>query len=279
MYAVLGVPFDATSTFRPGSRFAPSAIREASKHCETYSFRTGLDLEELSVCDLGDLHIVNDANATLDRLVPVAREVVSAGKTLILIGGEHTITYGALRALGKDCALLCFDAHLDMLDECYGVKMSHGTFMRRLVESHGPEKMCVVGVRAASHEEVEYAESEGVKYVTADEIRQRGLDWTIQTIEDFLDEARSYHISVDMDVIDPSFAPAVGNPAPEGLSPSSLLDLALRVCDERLLSLDLTEACPVHAWEETTIQAFHVLSELICIADLGRRRKEPHPFT
>jgi len=116
-YVILGVPYDKTSTYRPGSRFAPSHIREASLNIETYSFKTNLDLEEIKICDLGDLNIVDSLEETLKRLKIVVTKIVNADKIPIVIGGEHTITAGVFKSLKENSALMIFDAHLDFREE------------------------------------------------------------------------------------------------------------------------------------------------------------------
>src|SRR3990170_7875406 len=106
-YVVLGVPFDVTSTYRTGARFGPTAIREASLNIETYSFSAGVDVEDLRLHDLGDLHVTSDTEETLKRLEKVMGELLEAGKTPVLIGGEHTITLGAARAFkGRNFAVV-----------------------------------------------------------------------------------------------------------------------------------------------------------------------------
>ncbi|MDI6691621.1 MAG: arginase family protein [Candidatus Bathyarchaeota archaeon] len=133
-YVVLGVPFDVTSTYRTGARFAPNAIRQASLNIETYNFRTGLDVEDLKLHDLGDLHVSTDTEKTLERLAAVIKDITENGKIPITIGGEHTITLGIMKGLGKKAsktALVSFDAHLDLRDEFMGLKLFHTTFMRK----------------------------------------------------------------------------------------------------------------------------------------------------
>ncbi|MFB0514335.1 MAG: arginase family protein, partial [Candidatus Bathyarchaeia archaeon] len=98
---ILGVPFDATSTYRTGARFAPLAVREASLNIETYSFRSGIDIEDLKIHDLGDLHVAGEVEETLKRLEKVAKELLATRKLPVFIGGEHTITLGVMRAIGK----------------------------------------------------------------------------------------------------------------------------------------------------------------------------------
>ena len=142
-YTLLGVPFDYTSTYRAGARFAPTAIREASQNIETYSFRTGHNIEKISIHDLGNLDVLADVGETLERLRLVTGELLEAGKTPVFIGGEHTITLGIAYALKnpEKLAIISFDAHLDLRNEYLGQKFSHTTFMRRLNEQVKPKKI------------------------------------------------------------------------------------------------------------------------------------------
>ncbi|RLI21627.1 agmatinase, partial [Candidatus Bathyarchaeota archaeon] len=122
-YTILGVPFDYTSTYRTGARFAPTTIREASQNIETYNFRTGLDIEKVKIHDLGNLDVLADINETLKRLRLVAEELLEAKKIPIFIGGEHTITLGITQALKnpEKLAIISLDAHLDLRDEYLGL--------------------------------------------------------------------------------------------------------------------------------------------------------------
>src|SRR4030066_770227 len=130
-YVVFGVPFDVTSTYRTGARFGPNAIRQASLNIETYSFRAGIDVEDLPLHDLGDLHVSTSPKRTIDMLKLVVEDVLAAKKMPIAIGGEHTITLGVLKGLGdkaRETAVVSFDAHLDVRKEFLGLTLSHTTF-------------------------------------------------------------------------------------------------------------------------------------------------------
>src|SRR5207247_3092548 len=127
-FVFFGVPFDRTSTYKPGSRFAPSAIRDVSANMELYSIRSNLDLEKIPVHDAGDIDTVEDLNETLRRITAVWKELTAAGKIPIMAGGEHTVTKAAIDALPTDIGLLNLDAHLDLRDEFLGEKLSHATF-------------------------------------------------------------------------------------------------------------------------------------------------------
>jgi len=269
-YVMIGVPFDITSTFRSGSRFAPLAIREASLNIEAYSFRAGMDQEELNLHDAGNLHVTGDAEETLRRLSLVAGEVLNSGKTPVFLGGEHTLSLGAVRGIDKDLAVLSFDAHLDLRDEYIGQKVCHATVMRRISEIIKPSMLVEVGTRAVCKEEVEYAEDQGIVHITPYRIVQIGVEETAREINAHLAGRDRVYLTVDMDVLDPAFAPAVQNPEPEGLPTTMLLDLLFKVCDNRVVAFDVVEVTPHYDSGVTAIQAAKVIFEILSYLQRGR---------
>jgi len=272
-YIVLGVPFDVTSTYRTGARFAPTAIREASLNIETYSFSSGVDIEDLRLHDLGDLHVTSDTDETLKRLEQVMKELLETGKTPVLIGGEHTITLGSTRAVGKNCAVISFDAHLDLRNEYMNLKTSHTTFMRRINEQVHPQKIVEIGTRAVCKEELDYAKKAGVNYITVQQIRNNGVEKTIEKVEKLLTGIKQTYLTIDMDVLDPAFVPAVQNPEPNGLCIHMFYDLLNGLCDKRLIAFDVVEVAPHYDDGVTAIQAAKVLFEVLCHVEKARKKK------
>jgi agmatinase len=273
-YVVLGVPFDVTSTYRTGARFGPNAIREASLNIETYSFRSGIDVEELRIHDIGDLHISASTEETLERLARVIGEIFDSGKTPVTIGGEHTITLGVLKGLSNKVsktAVLSFDAHLDLRDEFMGLRLSHTTFMRRLNEQLKPVKILEVGTRAVCREELQYIEKAGIDFITAQQIRRDGIKQTLKVLKQKLADVKSVYVSVDMDVLDPAYAPAVQNPEPDGLESHTLLDILCSVCDKRVVGFDVVEVAPNYDHGISAIQAAKVVFEALCSIEKSRR--------
>ena len=262
-YVILGVPFDVTSTYRTGAKFAPLAIRDASQNVECYSFRTGVDVEDLKTHDLGDLHVAGDVELTLGRLALVAQDLFDDGKIPVFIGGEHTITLGVARSLGKNVAVVSFDAHLDLRDDYIGLTVSHTTFMRRINEDVKPAKILEIGTRAVCREELDYAKEAGIDYLTSHQIRKDGVKETAETIKTILDGYEKVYVTIDMDVLDPSFVPAVPNPEPEGLDTTTLLDLLEVVCDRRVIGFDVVEVAPQYDQGVTAIQATKVIFEVL----------------
>lgn len=260
-YVVLGVPFDATSTYRPGSRFAPAAIREASWNLEGYSLRSGIDAERLAIHDLGDLDVLGDVRGTLHRLHRVVSEIANRAKVPVVLGGEHTMTHGCLETF-DDVAVLCFDAHLDLRDAYLGQTLSHATFMRRICERLGGDRVFPVGVRAVSPEELDYAETAGVDYVTARAFARDGRG-VVAALTKRLRAFDRVYLTLDLDVVDPAHAPAVGNPVPEGLSPTRLLDALESLCDERIVGVDVVEVAPTYDTGGTSILAAHLVYNVL----------------
>ena len=270
-YVILGVPFDVTSTYRTGARFAPLAIREASINIETYSFRSNIDIENIKIHDAGDLNITSDTQETLKRLEQVTKELIEAEKIPALIGGEHTITLGSTRAVGKKLAVLDFDAHMDMRNEYMKLKTSHTTFMRRINEQAKPSEIIEIGTRAVCREELTYAKKAGIDFITTQRIRKEGVEKTLKTILSMLDRAKEIYLTVDMDVLDPAFAPAVQNPEPDGLCANMFYDLLEGVCDERIVAFDVVEVAPPYDNGVTSVQAAKTIFEIMSAIENARK--------
>ena len=273
-YVVLGVPFDVTSTYRTGARFGPNAVRQASLNIETYSFRSGIDVEDLALHDLGDLHASTSPKRTVDVLGLVVADVLAAKKLPVVIGGEHTITLGVMKGLGdkaQKTAVVSFDAHLDLRKEFMGLTLSHTTFMRVINEEVKPAKIIEVGTRAVCKEELGYADGSGINFFTAQQIREEGVAQIIQELKEELDPYENVYLTVDMDVLDPAFAPAVQNPEPEGLETHTLLDIVCGLCDCRVVGFDVVEVAPLYDQGISAITSAKVIFQMLC--QLERARK------
>jgi agmatinase len=268
------VPFDVTSTYRTGARFGPNAIRQASLNIETYSFHTGIDIEDLRLYDLGDLHIATDTKKTLEMLELVTKDILKAGKTPVTIGGEHTITLGTakgLQDLVQKTAIVSFDAHLDLRNEFQGLKLSHTTFMRRINEEAKPARIIEVGTRAVCKEELAYAKKTGIKYYTTHEIRKQGAPTIADQLKKELAKYKHIYISVDMDILDPAYVPAAQNPEPDGLETHTLLEILAAICDKRTIGFDVLEVAPNYDQGTSAIQAAKVIFEILCNVEKSRR--------
>ena len=272
MFVVFGVPFDKTSTYRSGSKFAPAAIREASLNIETYSFRSKFDLEDAQICDLGDLHVVDSVDETMRRLSAVESEIIEASKIPIAIGGEHTIAFGTTRPFSNDVGIVCFDAHADMRDEYVGEKLMHATFLRRIIEKVGSNKIVHVGLRAICKEELAFLEKSDVKNFSMGDLRQHDVNENVRLVRKAVSDFGKLYVTIDMDVFDPGFAPGVGNPEPDGMWPDLFFAILTGVCDERLAGLDLVELSPGCDNGATAALGAKVLFEAICATEATRRK-------
>jgi agmatinase len=270
-YVVIGVPFDHTSTYRAGSRFAPRAVREASFNIETIGMRTGVDIERIPIHDAGDLHVVDDVSETLRRLSQVSTDVVSSGKTPIIIGGEHTISLGAIRSLPKSVGVVSLDAHGDLRDEYGGGKFSHATVVRRISELVGTDGVMVCGVRALCKEELDFIEKHKIEHMTPWEIRDLGVAKVKEQVSAFTGKFNHTYLTIDADVLDPAFAPGVANPEFDGITPSELIQIVSVVARERMIGFDLVEVCPTYDTGATAVAAARIIFEVIAQAEKARK--------
>lgn len=270
-YVVFGVPYDHTSSYRAGSRFAPHAIREASLNIETFSLRAGVDIEHVPIHDAGDVHIVDDVSQTLSRVEAVTKDILSEEKVPVLIGGEHTMTLGAVRSLPKSVGVVSFDAHGDLRNEFGGGEISHATVLRRITDRIGTENVLIVGVRALCKEEVDFIEAHHIQTITPWELRAQGLLEASRRVVDFARKFQHTYLTIDSDALDPGFAPGVANPEFNGLTPDELITLAMAVAKERMIGFDLVEVCPNYDTGITSVAAARTIFEVIASAEKSRQ--------
>lgn len=272
-YIVFGIPFDVTSTYRTGARFGPTAIRQASLNIETYSFRSNLDVEDLRLHDLGDLHVSADTAKTLGMVKLVVEDILAAGKMPVVIGGEHTVTLGIAKGLGakvSKTAFVSFDAHLDLRCEFLGLDLSHTTFMQLISNEIKPAKIIEVGTRAVCREELAYAKKTGIEFFTSQQILKEGSENIIKKLKEKLSPCENIYLTIDMDVLDPAFVPAVQNPEPEGITTTNLLDIACALCDKRVIGFDVLEVAPTFDQSLSAIVAAKVIFEILCQLEKSR---------
>jgi len=262
-FVFFGVPYDKTSTYRAGSRFAPGALRDVSANMELYSVRSKVDLEQVAVHDWGDVDIVENLVETLGRVKSVCSELLDSNKIPIMAGGEHSITKSAADILPEDTGLLSFDAHLDLRDEFLGERLSHATFMRRVSEKLGSDHIMEVGIRAFSRPELDFARKSGVTMITPQDLRETGISKTAQRIRGFLSGFSQSYVTVDIDVLDPAFAPGVGNPEPDGISTDELLTLIDASMQKNTVGFDLVEVSPQLDSGQTAAVGVKVIFEAI----------------
>lgn len=272
-YVVFGAPLDLTGSYRRGTRFAPRSIRWVSMDLEGYSLRTGLRRGEVRVADIGDLRSARDIEGYLECVAKAFKFISASGKIPVMMGGEHTVTLGALRAMRPDL-VVCFDAHLDIRESLLGLGLTHATFMRRALEELDAH-IIFIGCRALSEKELRFAKEnpERLGMVTSLEILRGGLERAVETLKEALASSSSAYLTIDMDVLDPSAAPAVCNPVPEGISVTTLLDIIAGVIDSRFRGLDLTEVTPHYDSGLTSTQAAYIILESIYSLESARSRR------
>lgn len=243
-YAICGVPYDSSETYRTGSRFAPNAIREASREIEDYDILEDFDLSEIPLADYGDVEVsFGDAKETMKRTSETVREILQTGSVPCLIGGEHTISYFALNGFEKKPFYLVFDAHLDFHDEYINNRLSHACFIRRVTELLGVENVLVVGVRSAGKGEVADAKKLCLNYIDFNDCKD--IDTLKIKILDAV-KGREVYLSIDADVLDPKEAPGVCNPEPPGFSFEEMVDILDFLKDVRMAGFDFTEVTPIY---------------------------------
>ena len=240
-FVIWGYPFDGTACFRKGAADGPEAIRHHSHNFESWLNELGLDLRDVPTHDWGDVETVADQEANNSAIGEIVDRIGAAGKFSVGLGGEHSLTPPAVAALKQhypNLTVVVLDAHLDYRDGYQGAKWSHAATTRRVSEIVGVDRVCVVGVRSLSREEQQAARGDDLSYIEAGwaDLREHLSD-----IVDTLDGP--LYLSLDMDVIDPAFAPGVGTPEPFGMTPYEVLQV-LNFLSDRLVGFDCVETCP-----------------------------------
>src|SRR5208337_806799 len=225
--------FDSTTSFRPGSRFGPGAIREASYGLETFSPALNSDLEDCSFMDKGDLELpFGDPTPALTLIEELTGEILSHGKTPFLLGGEHLVSLGTISAVKKkfpDLLVIHLDAHADLRDDYLGMKLSHATVMRRVMDLLGPEGILQIGIRSCTKQEHEIAVN---LQAIPEQIALRA-------------GTRPCYLNCDLDILDPSVLPGTGTPEPGGLMFPELVNILTSILTrQHIVGLDVVELAP-----------------------------------
>ena len=284
--AVVGVPFDSGVSYRPGARFGPSAVREASRLLRPHN--PGLDVSPfaaMQVADAGDIACnpfnINEAVETIED---AASALMRVGARLVTIGGDHTIALPLLRAAAKvhgPVALLHFDAHLDTWDTYFGAAYTHGTPFRRAVEEGvlDTEALSHVGTRGPLYakKDLEDDRRMGFGIVTSADVMRRGVDEITDALRERIGD-RPLYVSIDIDVLDPAHAPGTGTPEAGGLTSRELLEILRGLAGCHLVGADVVEVAPAYDHAEiTTVAASHVAFDLVSLFALKRERSPGAP--
>ena len=275
---VLGVPFDSGVSYRPGARFGPSAVREASRLLQGYNqFQDVAPFQVQQVADLGDVNAnpfnIEDALSAIERR---ANELTDAGTKIVTIGGDHTIALPLLRAAHRKhgkVALLHFDAHLDTWDTYFGQPYTHGTpFLRAHEEGLlSRDHLTHVGIRANLHHKHDLDRDAGIGFgiVSTMDVAERGVADIINTMKERIGDTPLY-ISIDIDVLDPSHAPGTGTPESGGLTSREMIQMLRGISDLNIVGADVVEVSPSYDWAQLTgLAASTLIYELI--SSFGRR--------
>ncbi len=259
---VFGIPFDSTHSFRPGTRFGPDAIRLSLNNIEIFSTRFNVDLENINIEDLGNTRHTVVVTEVLDMVGKITTELAKKEKQLIILGGEHSITYGTYLSFPKETGYIVFDAHYDLRDEYADTKFSHAAYLRRIIEKRGAENIIHVGARSFVKEELAFKEEYKIQTITDKEIRSGNGP---KLVKDAISTFDKIYVSVDLDVLDPAYAPGVGNPEALGITSRELFDMIYSMENKNIRCLDIVELCPPYDNGATASIAAKLMSEIIAM--------------
>ena len=256
-----GAPFDSTTSFRPGARFGPSAMRHESFGLETYSPYQDKDLMDISVFDSGDLELCfGSSEMALSDIEKRAEEILGTGKFPLLLGGEHLVTLAAVRAVAAkypDLHIIHFDAHADLRDDYLGAKLSHACVLRRCHELLGDNRIHQFCIRSGEREEFQFAAQHT-------DFHPFTFDGLKETVQELKEKKIPVYFTIDLDCLDPSAFPGTGTPEAGGVSFLELLDAIRTVAQANIVGADLNELAPMlDVSGVSTATACKVLRELL----------------
>ena len=238
---IFGAPFDGTTSYRPGARFAPPAIRGESYSIETYSPYQDKDLEDIAVFDGGDLELCfGNPQKVLDCIEKFSAKILNDGKLPVMLGGEHLVTLGAVRAAAEkytDLHIIHFDAHTDMRAEYLGEKLSHATVMRRCYDLLGERKIYQFGIRSGERSEFLFSQ----EHQFINKFNFDGLSDVVKTLAD-----KPIYFTLDLDVLDPADFPGTGTPEAGGVRFVELLEAVFAVAKLNVVGIDINELSPTY---------------------------------
>ncbi len=267
-FVIMGFPYDRTVSYRFGTRLGPDAIRQAAWSQERWNLRNSVDFGEIPVHDLGNLPIENlEPEKMFEAIREESRRVVKAGKFPIGLGGEHSTSPGLVHALAEkypDLRVIQLDAHLDYRAEYEGSRHNHACAVARMVDALGPGRVGGIGIRSAEDLELEAARAHDHVFYTGWDVERDGiarvLDDTLRRLD--VKPDTPIYITLDIDGIDPAYAPATGTPEPFGLTPWDVLKTITRTGNQ-LVGFDVNEVSP--AWDagNTAALAARIVREVI----------------
>ncbi|MEE2600977.1 MAG: agmatinase [Thermoproteota archaeon] len=259
---VFGVPFDSTHSYKPGCRFGPDVIRDAFNNIEIFQSDFGVDLENVNVNDLGNTKHTVVATEMIQVVEKITSELKKQNKQLIILGGEHLITLASYLSFPKETGYVVFDAHYDLREQYADTKLSHAAYLRRIVEKRGAENIVHVGARAFVKEELAFLKENNIATISDKNIRNGD---GIKQLKDTVSTFDSLYVSVDLDVLDPAFAPGVGNPEAVGISSRELYDLIISLQNKKIIAADIVELNPSFDNGSTASMAAKLISTIIAM--------------
>ena len=259
---VFGVPFDSTHSYKPGTRFGPDVIRDAFNNIEIFHPDFQIDLETVNIEDLGNTKHTVVASEMLDMVKKITSELVQKNKQIFVLGGEHLITLGTYMSFPKETGYVVFDAHYDLRDEYADIKLSHAAYLRRIVEERGPDNILHVGARAFVKEELEFLKEHKIKTISDKDIRNGNGS---KLIKDEISVFDNLYTSYDLDVLDPAFAPGVGNPEAVGITSRELFDMIHSLQEKKVSGVDIVELNPSFDNGSTASIAAKIISTMIAM--------------
>jgi agmatinase len=259
---VFGVPFDSTHSYKPGTRFGPDAIRNAFNNIEIFHPQLGVDLESVNIQDLGNTKQTVNVEEMTDMVGKITGELAKKEKLLVILGGEHSLTYGTLGSFPKDTCYIVFDAHYDLRDGYADAHLSHAAYLRRVVEKRGAENIIHVGARSFVKEELAFLKEHHIKTITDKDVRDGNGP---KMVKDALSVFNKTYVSIDLDVLDPAFAPGVGNPEAAGITSRELFDMIYAMDGKKISCLDIVELNPTYDTGATSSIAAKLMSTIIAM--------------
>ena len=261
-YVICGVPFDGTSSYRLGSRLAPDEMRAASYNFETYSSFFDFDLADVDIHDAGNLEVADTIDDTLLGISKYADKFVNDDKIPIILGGEHSLSYPFVKACKKKYPGLGFvvlDAHMDMREEYRDEKNSHACISRHVIEDL-THKYVSIGIRSGAREEYDYVRANKIKMFTAEDVHSKGIEKVISEFRDYI--KGPVYLSIDMDAIDPAYAPALGTPEPYGITPRDVRAV-ISCLAPQIVGFDLVEISPAYDSGGTAVLGAKLVRDFI----------------
>ncbi len=256
---LFGAPFDGTTSYRPGTRFASSAIRNESYGIETYSPYLDQDLIDKKIFDAGDLEFgYGNTERVLQTIEEMSQTILEDHKKPLMIGGEHLVTLGSVRAVAKkypDLHIIHFDAHADLRDDYLGEELSHASVMRRCHDIVGDDRIYQFGIRSGDREEFLWAKD----HVFTQKFNLERLDSVVELLR-----GKPVYLTIDLDVLDPSVFPGTGTPEAGGVTFMELIQALNKVFKLNIVALDMNELSPIYDQSgASTALACKLLRELL----------------